>query len=799
MSIRLKIVMIFIISAFIPFLAIGSLLYLDLRDSLERSIIDKIDTLATVQKRRVVELLAVKKNQLHHFVTKESLLSDVARLSTQLVPGQDRESVDKDIEAEVQQIVTDTQTKLDAKEVSVFNLKGDIIISTDPSLVGSQHADDEVFVKGKEREDISILIKDTDGHVWQYLVGPLQYQGAVVGVAAIMVDTEELFDLFHDYTGLGNTGDWGLAKKDVNGDALIIVPKRIDTDPRSPLEARLSKDNIYAPVIQGLMGKEQVFTDSIDYRGVPVLAVTRYIPDLEWMIGVTIDKSEAYSVISDLSTQLVFFGGLLLVFIIFLGSFLSQTVTRPIQKLSQTATLLQRGNFNAHVTIHTHDEIGTLGKIFNEMASRLKASYEHLEEKVKEKTKELGEKVDDLEKTKRAMVNVLEDLNVEKQKAEQEKVKDEAILASIGDGLVATDPEGYVLVMNTAAETMLGFRLRDFKNKRWNQVVKMEDAHGQPIPQERRPLSMALAQNKRVLTMSGSYDYFLRKDGSKFPVVVTTTPVMLQGQLIGGIEIFKDSTLEQKIDRTKSEFVTLASHQLRTPLTAISWFTEMLLSGDSGVLTEEQRDHLQQIYLSNQRMVSLVSALLNVSRIELDSFPITPKMLDIVSIGHKIFQDEFAKVSQDKVIRTKETYDRNVPALLADEDVIRAIFQNLISNAFKYTPTNGDVALSIYIDKKKIEKQSKGSIVIEVKDTGYGIAKTDHDKIFTKLFRGDNIKEKDTDGTGLGLFVVKSLVERVGGKIWLESEKNKGSTFFVALPLEGMQEKTGQKKLVLNS
>ena len=129
---------------------------------------------------------------------------------------------------------------------------------------------------------------------------------------------------------------------------------------------------------------------------------------------------------------------------------------------------------------------------------------------------------------------------------------------------------------------------------------------------------------------------------------IVSTPVVLNGQIIGVIELFRDITEEKKLDQAKSEFVALASHQLRTPISAISWFTEMLLDGDSGQISQEQREHLTQVYKSNQRMARLVDALLNVSRIEMGNFYIKPVLTDLAAFCHTILSEEVAKLKPAK-------------------------------------------------------------------------------------------------------------------------------------------------------
>jgi PAS domain S-box-containing protein len=257
---------------------------------------------------------------------------------------------------------------------------------------------------------------------------------------------------------------------------------------------------------------------------------------------------------------------------------------------------------------------------------------------------------------------------------------------------------------------------------------------------------------------------------------------------IVGVNI--DITDEKEIDKAKSEFVSLASHQLRTPLTAVNWYTEMLLMGDGGKISEEQKSYLEEIHSSNRHMVDLVNSLLNVSRIELGSLMIDPDNIDLVVLTNEIIK-RHRIIIDSKKIKFSSKFSKKLPnKFLADKKLLGIIFQNVLSNAINYTPDKGSIFLSIDVDDKI------KNIVFKVSDTGYGIPKGQQDKIFDKLFRADNARKIDTNGTGLGLYIIKSIVDKSGGKIWFESSEGKGSTFYVSLPIKGMKRIRGSKSLI---
>jgi signal transduction histidine kinase len=221
----------------------------------------------------------------------------------------------------------------------------------------------------------------------------------------------------------------------------------------------------------------------------------------------------------------------------------------------------------------------------------------------------------------------------------------------------------------------------------------------------------------------------------------------------------------------------------------------MLLEGDAGRISKKQKDFLQEVYTANKRMVALVGALLNVSRIELGTFTIVPKPTDIAVLVQDVLKMLKPEIEM-RAIKLEERYG-DIPTMNVDPQLMQIVFQNLISNAVKYTPNGGTVGVDISRSGwgENIKKEERDQLCIHIRDTGYGIPKNQQSKIFTKLFRADNIKSKVTDGNGLGLYIVKSIVSHSGGTISFESQEDKGTTFCVTLPFSGMRKKMGTKKL----
>jgi PAS domain S-box-containing protein len=495
-----------------------------------------------------------------------------------------------------------------------------------------------------------------------------------------------------------------------------------------------------------------------------------------WNIFIAVPTAALYQPIDEIVV-----GSGLFAIVAFLTAFIVFVVTirllfRPLKRLGEGAEQLGEGNFDIQLPVESDDDIGRLATIFNKTAARLKELYESLEEKVADKTKVLNEKLSELQETQKAMSNVLEDIEVERKKMT-------TILESIGDGVFVVDKGMHIILINRVAAQLAGVSVEHSLGKPFYEVLRFESESGAQDP----VYFVKDVFEKGDIQEMRNHTVIVNKDGKKIPVADSAAPVYSsEGKIEGAVVVFRDVTTERAIDKAKTEFVSLASHQLRTPLTAIGWYVEMLQKGEAGPLTEQQEDFLREIALGNKRMVDLVNALLNTSRIDMGTFAVDPQPTDIVAVAKSVVS-EMEHEATGRGVSVVEQYDFTIGARNFDPKLIRIVFQNILSNAVKYTPEGGSVRLQVETTGEKL--------LITVSDTGYGIPKDQQEKIFEKLFRADNVRERDTEGTGLGLYIVKSIVEESGGRIWFESAENKGTTFYVELPLSGMKARKGTRDL----
>jgi PAS domain S-box-containing protein len=488
---------------------------------------------------------------------------------------------------------------------------------------------------------------------------------------------------------------------------------------------------------------------------------------------VGVDMSAQDLVAYEKNSKILFFSVILLILILFpvLMYFFLNILVRPVKKIVAGIENFSK-DLSSRMKIETGDEFEIIGNSFNMMAKQTQDLYSGLEDRVREKTKELEESLKIIK---------------------QDRAKDEAILASIGEGMITVDENRKVIMMNSQGEAILGVKREDIIGENCEDIIEIINERGEKIIGDDRPVAMSLHKGERLVVSNFS---FVRKDGFKIPVVISSSPVIFDKKIIAAVVLFRDISEEKRIDRAKSEFVSLASHQLLTPLSNIGWFSEMLSDKEEKKTKKKQDEYLTMIKNSTERMVILVQTLLNVSRIELGTFIINPKPTDISKVLDEVI-GEYRLDIDAKLMKIKKQYEADIPSINADNLLLRIIFQNLISNAIKYSNDRNEIEMTISATKDEAGKidLKNGKIIIQIADHGLGIPKDQQEKIFSKLFRANNVLETDTQGTGLGLYITKSIIDASGGNIWFESEENKGTVFNVSFPLSGMKEKKGTRIL----
>lgn len=362
-------------------------------------------------------------------------------------------------------------------------------------------------------------------------------------------------------------------------------------------------------------------------------------------------------------------------------------------------------------------------------------------------------------------------------------------------------PELRVIVANkffyqtfkTSPKKTEGKLIYNLGNNQWN-IPKLRELLEKILPEKIYFKNFEVEHHfpkigKKIMLLNARQIYEKRE----IPKTIVTPIILLVIEDITGLRkkqkkaiLMKNALKKTRTElKQRSEVISLASHQLRTPLTSIKWYSEKLLKGESGEeLTPKQKKYIGEVYQGNERMINLVRNLLNVSRIEMSALVINPKPTDIGKLIKEVIKEQTLFI-QEKKHEVVVDIPEGLPKISTDPELVRMIFQNLFGNAIEYTPSGGKITCAA---EKKDNK-----MIIGIKDTGIGIPEKQQSQIFQKLFRGDNAVREHSGGTGLELYITKAMVDALLGKIWFKSQEGKGTTFWVALPLKGPKTRAGQR------
>lgn len=477
-----------------------------------------------------------------------------------------------------------------------------------------------------------------------------------------------------------------------------------------------------------------------------------------------------------------------LVFIIF-----QYFITRPLAFLTKASREIAAGNLAFEVKALAKDEFGDLTEKFDFMRRALKKKIES-EEEQRQKLELINI---DLENSRKSLLNTLEDLEAEQKQVKRERSKLETILVNINDAVILTDLEGSIVAVNKMFEKIFGIPAKDILGRPFdvfadlmresfsltnrngssaNHLYSKNGKNNQNAEKWFRKAFSSYAILEKELTLSHSLIEYGIVAGPEKPIfkLFTTPAWSITMTMMGRIWVFSDVSSQKELERARTEFISLTSHQLRTPSSGIKAFLELILGGDAGPLTETQKDYLNEVYRSNERMIELIEALLNVSKIESGRLTLEPRPVDLIKLSEEVIEEVMPLIGERKQ-KFEFIKPAGLPQTAVDGKLVYQVISNLLTNASKYNSEGGSIIL-------KISKEAN-EILFEISDTGWGIPERQHDKVFTKFFRGDNAVLKGTVGSGLGLYIVKQIVEKSGGRVWFESEEDKGTTFYFTLPV----------------
>ena len=441
------------------------------------------------------------------------------------------------------------------------------------------------------------------------------------------------------------------------------------------------------------------------------------------IISVTTNIESRYTQVKDIGVIFVSSSLIAIVLVIIITFLISQGITKPIAEMKKQTEKIAEGNYTGEVKIYSDDELGQLGQAINDLSFKIKEAQEN---------------------------------------SESERQRLDSVLRHMSDGVIATDRRGRIVIMNTAA--------LDILNLKSEKVIGIPLLSILPLEEKVTFRELLETQHERLI--------HLEEDGEDSIVQCEFSVIQRESGFISGLVcVLTDVTEQQKIDRERRNFVSNVSHELRTPLTSIKSYTEALVDG-AWENKEIAPGFLKVIETETDRMMRMITDLLNLSRMDQNRLALEKEFINMNELVVHI-------VSRFEMVLQSEPYrDKNYRILTditqrdlwveLDQDKITQVLDNIINNAIKYSPDGGRIIVRLM--------ETHTDIIVSVSDEGLGISRKDISHLFDRFYRVDKARSRAMGGSGLGLAIAQEVIQLHGGKIWVNSIENKGSTFFVSLP-----------------
>jgi signal transduction histidine kinase/DNA-binding response OmpR family regulator len=606
-------------------------------------------------------------------------------------------------------------------------------------------------------------------------------ENLAMGAVSINLALQDIDNLIRERTGLGKTSGTYLVGR--AGKRSVFISREEKKSEAGNQEGK-DKPNaskiveVKSEAIELALAKQDGFGLYHNYVGVPVVGVFRWSTSQNLAIIAEINQDEAFEPANRLARDILLIGlssaGILLVAVYLLA----RRITQPILVIADAANQVSGGNLNAQAPVMTKDEIGILAIAFNQMTSELKSS---------------GEQLADYSRT-------LE------QKVAQRTSEIKAIIDNMVDGLVVVDGEDRITQFNPALTGMLGISSKAIENATsYRNIFKTAEMtslvmNTRKFPQQVFSEEFALPDRRTAKAVATAIfrENLDPQEHSELEAIVPTAvnfhthseALQSKTDYLGTVILIRDITAEKEVDRMKTDFISTVSHELRTPLTSVLGFAKLIQKKLEEsifplVVTEDKKvkrsvrqvtENIEIIVSEGTRLTKLINEVLDIAKIEAGKMQWNMDSLEITEVINRAIAATSALFEQKGLTLVREI-DADLPATLGDKDRLIQVVINLISNAVKFTD-HGNVTCRV-----QHQQSSNPCIVVSVIDQGVGISESDQPKVFEKFKQvGDTLTDKP-QGTGLGLPISREIVEHHGGRIWVESEVGKGSTFSFTVPI----------------
>lgn len=720
----------------VSIVVIGMITNYFLLEKTKESTLNQLSAISSIQKERINEAF---KNNL------ERLDGVTSRTQLRISLSNYFQTENNDDLNKINSILYDALYSIDDfRSISLFSVEGMEITS-----VSKQNEDYSIPYFPEARSSKFTTIAYEDNRPIFYLSGPLILDERLLGIITIESEASAITSITQDYTELGKTGETILAKRNADGNVIFITPLRFD--PTAAFSLTIPIEEMEHPIVHAVLGKEQKFSNSKDYRGDSVLAVSKYIEIADWGLVSKIDSSEVYATFYEANIVQIGFA-IILSGILASGSILfSARILRPLIKLKVAAENMEIGKFNTVLDSNGDNEVSVLVKAFEDLQDTLAKNQKvtsDIQKRLRQKLKEKNE-----------LKNALDN----------------------SSNVVITDKTGEIIYVNDKFLNLSKYSEEELIGKNL-QILKSGHHPDKFFENLEKTISdgKVWKGNIKNKAKDGTFFWtnttitpFFGEDGKPEHFIRVTTDIT---ELMDQKELIQKQYRQlKKIDVQKEEFSSMVSHELKTPITPIKFNTEMLLEpGVLGDLTPDQLNAIKEIEINTERLENLITDILYAQRLDMDRMVFNKKEFNCRNLLARVSKN-LLPLANEKHIQLK--VEESCEKLFSDEARIQQMLENLVKNSIDFVPEHDGI---ISIGAKEYEN----FVTFYVKDNGIGIPKDKQHNLFKKFYQVDTSHTRKHGGTGLGLVICKGFAEGLGGRIWCESDFGKGASFYFMIPIK---------------